>query len=155
MDQQYDSSLDTVSHIRRVQTVIGEFCMRLTLRGILHDESKLKDPEKTYIDAFAVRLRDAVYQSEEYKAALSEIQPALAHHYACNTHHPEHFDDGVAGMSLLDLVEMFSDWLSSAERQRDGDIRRSIEINRRRFNLDDQLVRIFQNTVDELSHSIV
>ena len=30
------------------------------------------------------------YGSDEYKACLTEMKPALDHHYAANRHHPEH-----------------------------------------------------------------
>jgi len=52
----------------------------------------------------------------------------------------------VSRMNLLDLIEMFIDWVASSRRHADGDIGRSIEVNRERFGMSDQLVRIFQNT---------
>jgi hypothetical protein len=50
-------------------------------------------------------------------------------------------------MDLLDLVEMFFDWKAATERTKDGDIRKSVEINSTRFNLSPQLVNIFNNTI--------
>ena len=46
----------------------------------------------------------------------------------------------------LDVVEMFCDWKAATERHADGNLERSIEINRERFKMSDQLVAIFQNT---------
>jgi len=37
------------------------------------------------------KLAGSTYGSEEYKAFLGQMKPALDHHYAVNDHHPEHF----------------------------------------------------------------
>ena len=71
---------------------------------------------------------------------------ALDHHYANNGHHPEHYPNGVNDMTLYDIVEMFMDWVAAGERHADGNIYKSIEHNKVRFNLDPQLVNIFTNT---------
>lgn len=42
------------------------------------------------------------------------------------------------------------DWKAATERHADGDILKSLEINRVRFGISDQLAQILQNTVDEL-----
>lgn len=54
---------------------------------------------------------------------------------------------GLHGMSLLDLVEMLCDWKAATLRHADGDIRRSIEINQKRFGYSDELKQIFLNTL--------
>lgn len=53
----------------------------------------------------------------------------------------------VTRMNLFDLLEMLCDWLAATKRHADGDIQKSIEINRDRFNLSPQLVQIIRNTV--------
>lgn len=78
---------------------------------------------------------------------LAEIKPALEHHYANNTHHPEFYPDGIRGMSLLDLVEMLCDWKAATLRHADGDIRKSIEINQSRFKYSDELKQVLLNTL--------
>ena len=89
---------------------------------------------------------------DEYKAALAELKPALDHHYAANSHHPEHYAIGVDGMSLFDVLEMLLDWKAATERMKNGgDIRRSLEINRDRFKLTPQLESILANTIRELN----
>lgn len=74
------------------------------------------------------------------------MEPALDHHYANNSHHPQHYENGVDGMDLFDIVEMFFDWKAAGERTKDGDIFKSININKERFGLSEQLVKIFENT---------
>lgn len=58
--------------------------------------------------------------------------------------------NGMAGMSLLDLVEMLADWKAATERHDTGDIDRSIDINSERFGYDEMLRSIFHNTVREM-----
>jgi len=41
---------------------------------------------------------------------------------------------------------MLCDWKASSERQKDGNLLKSIEQNASRFNYDDQLKQIFINT---------
>lgn len=86
------------------------------------------------------------YGSDEYKKCLQAIKPALDHHYANNSHHPEHYKQGIDDMDLLDLVEMLADWKAASERHNDGNILKSIEINGKRFEMSPQLIRIFENT---------
>ena len=91
-------------------------------------------------------LADTPYNSEEYKAHLAALKPALDHHYANSRHHPEHFANGINDMNLIDIVEMLCDWKASSERQKDGNLLKSIEQNANRFNYDNQLKQIFINT---------
>ena len=74
---------------------------------------------------------------------------ALKHHYAANSHHPEHYENGIDGMTLIDVLEMLCDWKAATERHADGDIMRSLEVNRERFGISDQLANILANTVRE------
>jgi hypothetical protein len=56
------------------------------------------------------------------------------------------------GMSLIDLLELICDWKASSMRHSDGDIKKSIEINQKRFNYDDTLKQILLNTVSFLDN---
>jgi hypothetical protein len=71
----------------------------------------------------------------------------LAHHYAANAHHPEHHVNGIAGMTLIDLVEMLCDWKAAGQRHANGSIEKSLAVNRERFAIGDQLQAILVNTV--------
>lgn len=144
-----DSTVATLKHSRRVDVLLMELMWEIGLRVTQHDASKLEDPEKTTFDTYSPLLRDCTYGSDEYKGYLEAMKPALAHHYANNRHHPEHFENGVAGMTLVDLVEMLADWKAATERHADGDLERSLEINRERFGMSDQLVSILRNTAVE------
>lgn len=145
-----DSTQDTKDHIHNVQSQIAEIRNRLEYRAIVHDASKLEEPEKSGFDALMGRLSSAVYGSDEYKAALAEAKLTIEHHYAANTHHPEHWPNGIDGMSLLDIVEMFCDWKAAGERTKGGSLEQSLRVNKERFAISDQLAMIFENTRKEL-----
>lgn len=151
METKYDSRADTLAHIDRVRELIDECIDRFSDRATNHDESKLQEPEKSVFDECTAKLKAMAYGSDEYKAALAELKPALDHHYAANSHHPEHYLNGVFGMSLFDLLEMLMDWKAATERMKGGgDIHRSLEINTERFKLSPQLVAILGNTIREM-----
>ena len=142
----YDSTADTLNHIGKVRARLQECIGQLEARSWTHDSSKLEEPEKSAYDVATPKLKGLTYGSDEYKANVAELGAALKHHYAANSHHPEHYPNGIDGMSLFDVVEMFCDWKAATERHADGDMQRSIEVNRDRFAMSGQLCSIFENT---------
>ena len=141
-----ECQVETQKHIERVRHYIRLFTDKLTTRGVNHDHCKLESPE---IESFAEHteaLATTGYATPEYQKHMAAMKPALDHHYAQSRHHPEHFDDGILGMNLIDLCEMFCDWKAATERHNDGNLLKSIQINAQRFGYDDQLKRIFLNT---------
>lgn len=148
----YDSKKDTLLHIKRVAQLLTEAAAELIRRANVHDNSKLESPEKEFFDEYTPKLAASTYGSDEYKGFLKELQVGLKHHYENNSHHPEHYPDGVNGMDLFDLMEMFFDWKAAGERHNDGNIYKSININKDRFQLSDQVASIFQNTALRLGY---
>ena len=148
----YDSKTDTLLHIKRVAELLGEAATELLERAAVHDNSKLEDPEKELFDKFTPKLKGSTYGSEGYQELLDGLKPALDHHYANNSHHPEHYKNGINDFNLFDLIEMFFDWRAASERHDDGDIYKSIQHNKKRFNMSDQLVSIFVNTAKKLGY---
>lgn len=143
----YDSKADTLQHIKRVNELLTIAATTLLGRAIKHDQSKLESPEKEMFDQATEGLRGLTYGSPEYKESLKAIKPALDHHYAHNSHHPEHYNEGVNGMDLFDVLEMLLDWKAAGERHADGDIMKSLEINKERFGISKQLAQIMENTI--------
>lgn len=137
---------DTWRHINRVQQLMSKVVAELIQRMVNHDQSKLEHPEVEYFAEYTHLLRESTYGSEEHKKLCQKLQPALEHHYANNSHHPEHFKCGINDMTLIDLLEMIVDWKAASERHNDGNILKSIEINGNRFNISPQLIQIFENT---------
>lgn len=193
IEDKYDSREDTMAHIQRVAELVRKCEDILEGRAMLHDASKLESPEKELFDEMTPLLKNSTYGSDKYKMFLEMLKPALDHHYAANSHHPEHYplwkcsacnrvfgesavqpaDDGIRicpqccsegtcyevvldphisvdGMSLLDLLEMLCDWKAAGERHADGSIEKSLQINKKRFAISDQLNAILRNTAIEL-----
>ena len=146
---EYDSTKDTMGHKEKVKKFMNVCIDDLVMRAENHDNSKLESPEKEYFDEYSPKLKDITYCSESYKKCLDGLKPALDHHYKVSSHHPEHYENGVNGMTLVDLIELICDWKASSMRHEDGDINKSIEVNKDRFKLSDQLVDILKNTVKE------
>jgi hypothetical protein len=145
---------DTFRHIERVRNLLNACVVDLLKRAENHDQSKLEAPEVAAFTEYTPKLATCTYGSDQYKGYLAAIKPALDHHYANNSHHPEHYKNGVDDMNLLDIVEMLCDWKAASERHNDGNIRKSIEINANRFGLSPQMVKILENTADVMFGSV-
>ncbi len=141
---------ETRKHIARVNQLLHLVIKKLLDRGVMHDASKLEEPEAETFERVTGRLSDLQYGSDDYNSCLEEMKPALDHHYARNRHHPQHFPNGVTDMTLIDIVEMVCDWKASSERQNDGNILKSIQHNSERFSIDHQMTQILINTVNAL-----
>ena len=156
-EQEKITNFETLQHIIHVRNFLDKIIIELLNRGELHDNSKLEEPELATFVEYTPKLAQSTYGSEKYiQQNLKEMKTALVHHYAGNRHHPEHFKEEadatlrqtpVNCMNLVDIVEMLCDWKAATMRHDDGDIMKSIEINRKRFLLSDQLVCILKNTV--------
>ena len=118
------------------------------LRGNLHDQSKFEDveflPYSEVIDEFA----KYPYGSPERDKLYASIKPASEHHFKNNRHHPEYFSNGIEGMNLVDLIEMLVDWKSATQNHPaiPGDLKKSIEIASKKYNISPQLTRVLYNT---------
>lgn len=139
---------DTKEHIQLVRQFMISFAEQLAYRSLMHDRTKLENPEMDIFIKYTPELDNCVYGSEEYKKHLKKVQVALSHHYTHNSHHPEHYPDGINGMDLLDIVEMFCDWLASSLRHQGGNIYRSIEVNKNRFEYSNDLKDILVNSIE-------
>jgi len=146
-----EARLATIEHIKRVGHFLNVVAGELRRRATLHDATKLQSPEFEMFAGNTGQLNGLTYGSDEYEAQRKKmLGEALGHHYENNRHHPEHFEQGVDDMTLIDLMEMFCDWKAATERHADGDIFKSIEHNTGRFGLSEQLAQILRNTVKEL-----
>lgn len=139
----YDCTADVLEHKRKVTRHLNDFAANLIQRATVHDDSKLESPEKEMFDQWTPELKTRTFGTEYYKAALDAMGPGIQHHYAVNDHHPEHYENGVEGMNLFALVEMYCDWCAAAEGK---GVPLDLEAAAKRFNLSPQLVSIFRNT---------
>ena len=146
-------SFETLKHIRQVTTLLNKIIVELLFRADIHDQSKLEEPELSTFLKYTPKLADSIYGSEEYNSFLKSMSSALEHHYSHNRHHPEYFKNAskeksyIDSMNLIDIIEMLCDWKAASMRHKEGDIMRSIAINKERFGISDQLESILKNTV--------
>lgn len=143
--EQKATNFDTMRHIERVRNLLNEVIRELLNRAENHDQSKLESPEVELFTEYTPKLANCTYGSKEYDEFKKAMKPALDHHYANNSHHPEHHKNGIKDMNLMDLIEMFVDWKAASERHNDGNILKSIEINSARFGMSQELTTIFEN----------
>ena len=145
-----DTEAATLKHIDSVQRFMSLCLTDMLERMEHHDRSKLESPEVEGFAEYTERLAASTYGSDEYKKMLEDMKPFLDHHYSKNRHHPEWHKNGINDMTLVDLIEVLCDWQSAVLRHNNGDIMKSIEINKERFGMSDQLVQIFKNTINFL-----
>ena len=145
------AELVTRKHIMRVQELMGDVACDIIRRGVEHDRSKFETVEleplqkmQDLIDAEG----QAPYGSDEYKRRTALLGPMIEHHRANNSHHPEYYEDGIAGMSLLDLIEMICDWKAASERGEESAINLTHSIEH--HGIDPQLAQILKNTAEVL-----
>ena len=144
-----DSRIQTKKHKQIVHQLIMNVINELLIRSYNHDNSKLVEPEVSYFDELTPLLSSSTYGSEEYYSFLEKLKPALDHHYKEYRHHPEHFENKCSDMNIIDVLEMFIDWKASTMRHENGDISKSIEINKNRFDLDNvSLYDILKNSIN-------
>ena len=139
----------TRKHMQRVSELLGDAAIEIIRRGQKHDLSKLEPVEMEPLQ----RMQDLIdkegqapYGSAEYKRRTALLGGMIAHHHANNSHHPEHYENGVSGMDLFDLIEMFFDGKAASERGEESSI--SISASVERFGISEQLATILRNTAD-------
>jgi hypothetical protein len=141
-----DFAEQTRAHIGQVAARLDAVCRELRARGEVHDQSKFGEEERPWYEAVIPRLKGLKWGTLQYAEAIQALGPALGHHYAHNRHHPEHYENGARGMDLIDLIEMYCDWSAATLRNETGDLRRSIEINCKKYGMEGPLRDILLNT---------
>jgi hypothetical protein len=144
-----DSTPEVFRHNRAVSRILIQIALRLFFEGVVHDKDKLFTGIKEVWDRFTPR-KKLVYGSREYYEHLAGMDPARQEHYRLADHHPEHFPNGVNGMTLVGLCVYFADNVDTCRQHGDGNIANSFRINERRHKYGKVLEDIFINTAREL-----
>lgn len=135
-----------VPHKQAVFEQMQMFANGLMIRAQIHDESKMTEPELSGFAEDYGLLKTLEFGSADWRLAMSKLKPIIEAHYNNNDHHPEHFDNGVNGMHLIQLIEMLADWYAASSTTKDGNIERSIRVGIERFGIGSQLADIIWNT---------
>ena len=139
--------LKAMQHIEKVRNYLNMVAKDFLDRGEKHDQSKLIPPEDKYLDYHSQNVDKVKYGTKQYYDFINTMKDGATAHYKHNSHHPEHYKNGINGMNLFDLLEMVCDWKVASSTYANGNIKRSLEINRKRHNIDKQLFNILCNTV--------
>lgn len=137
---------EVMEHKMKVQIMMDKLSREFLTRGRRHDNSKLKSPEKEIYSEHHERLRVAKYGTPEYKGVMEKIKPAVQHHYADNDHHPEHFNDGIFDMNLIQITEMLVDWVAVAN-EKGTDIIDDLPTLMENHGIPENYYMIFKNTI--------
>lgn len=130
--------------------VRGVLFQSLNARAREHDHSKLRTPEREIFARVTPEIRGLTYGTEKYDESLQMLGPALEHHYWANRHHPEHFDNQIWDMNLIDVLEMLCDWFADQQRHDDGNVFQSLGENVCRFGLPARFACLASNTLYSL-----
>lgn len=136
---------DLHKHKLVLKALLYNLANQLKERADKHDDSKYEKEEKDVFESIDnIKREDFDTYEQYYNCTKPLIQKALDHHYANNRHHPEHFENGVNDMNLLDVLEMVVDWDTSAScRGTELDTNYSFK----RFKIEPQLQKIILNTL--------
>lgn len=146
----FDSTLQTDYHRIAVYVIFATMILPvLYKKALLHDRSKIQEPEKSHYDKFIPLLRTAKYGTPEYEEIRKQMREEGGdHHNKNNRHHPEYFGEkGITGMNLLDLMEMVVDWFA-ASLLSDTSFLDGLEGNCKKYGIPDELKQIIINTYD-------
>lgn len=147
-DEHKIAHYDTWLHIHEVRKNINKIMVMLGDRALKHDISKMMDHVEMAIFAeFAKNLGNIEYGTTEYEENLKKLAPAIEQHHRANRHHPEFHRDGINSMNLVDIIEMVCDWKAATLRSKKGDIYKSLDVQKERFKMSDQLYTILRNTI--------
>ena len=137
-----DLTLNVMNHRAILMKYAHNFIVRLLNRVNTHDDSKLREPELSLFSSNAREFYEGkTYYDESYIELKKSVEIAIQNHYAHNRHHPEHFEDGINDMNILDILEMLLDWIASNDKY-DNNIENVVEmlaIQKERFHISDQL----------------
>jgi hypothetical protein len=133
-----------------VMYYVIRICVALLRRGILHDLSKYYLDEAESYNRWITATAGLTYGTPEYnKVRLSFVADDRLH-YSRNRHHPGYYEDGIKGMTPLDLIEMVCDWMAASRRGGGRDIITSISVNKNNFGYDDTLEKKLISDVTEI-----
>ena len=152
MNPQEQKTLEVINaHRLRVFNLMSRLSQEVMRRGNNHDETKLGPEELPYYVATINEFEQHTYGTDGYHKAKESLGEAVVHHYKHNRHHPEHFDNGIEGMNLIDLLEMLADWKSATQNhpEKPGNMGISLATAIGKYKISPQLTQILLNTISD------
>lgn len=139
---------ETMEHKTRVSIMLTRISKDLVRRGKIHDNSKFKSPEREIYNMNHEKLQQVKFGTDEYDKLMNgEMAVAIDHHYKENDHHPEHFEDGVVNMNLVQILEMLAD-INAVADAKGTDVIKTLPEFMRKKNIPENFYTIFRNTLE-------
>lgn len=142
-----DTESYILNHIKKVQNKICKLIVALSIRLQEHDKSKLEEPEFSLWKKIDEEPRYP-YGSKKYKEKIERYHELFEMHYNKNPHHPEHFQNGISDMTIIDLAEMLCDWISYKDNIRVTEAIDMVEKQSKRFGYSDEIKDMLINTLN-------
>jgi hypothetical protein len=150
----FDSRIDTSDHIRKVAVLLHVVAKELMDRADGHDASKLIEPEVSGFNQSQKDWRVSPMALMSIGQGLRLISRSLSITTKGIVTILSSMLMGWHDMTLVDLIEMIVDWEASARRNPRGRAIDVIDMQQKRFNLDDQLTAVIKNTLTWISMRI-
>ena len=136
-------------HIGLVSSYLRRLAYALEERADIHDLSKFSGEEFAGFVEINRIARTCAFGSPEYKRSI-QGNNTVSLHYSHSSHHPEHYENGITDMSLIDLIEMVTDWKAASITYGQTSLQESLEIQVKRFNLGAKDLHLIELVLNEL-----
>ena len=137
-----------VKHKKSVKKRMLYLAEEIAKRAEKHDDSKLRPPEVNWLIQMDKEPR-VEYGSPEYFEKMKRWDKFFKHHYKNNSHHPAHYNEqGIYGMTIVDLVEMMCDVISYVSELHVYQAAKIIKEQKERFDIDEGITQILINTLN-------
>lgn len=148
-EKKYDCATETKKHAKVIQRVSKPLIDDLISRFENHDKSKLSSPELECYNKYVPVLKTVNYGTPAYfEIRQNMLDEGLRHHYEMNRHHPEHFKNGIEGMTLVDIFEFFCDtYVDSLDS--DNSYEKEFNKSCEKYHINGTLKKILLNTYEE------
>jgi len=137
-----------LEHKKKVKDRMLFLAKEIIKRAEEHDDSKLKQPEINWLIEMDKEPK-VEYGTPEYFEKIKRWDKFFKHHYKNNKHHPAHYNEqGVYGMTIVDLVEMMCDVISYIKELHVYQASKIIKEQKERFDIDEGIAQILINTLN-------
>ncbi len=148
IDQQTLKTVEgIVEHKKKVGRALRQLAGELEKRAEHHDDSKLMFPELLWLVEMDRDNEKIPYGTKEYLERRDKYKEFFNHHYQFNSHHPEHHQNGVKDMDLVDLVELVVDWCSYSKGLSVNEALDLVDKQAKRFDFGEEMSDVFKNTL--------
>ena len=132
-------------HIVTVQKYLNRLSQELQRRALEHDLSKFSKGEFSgFVEV------NRIAKEHPYPSPSLKDNKTIALHFSRNRHHPEYHTNGIADMSLLDIVEMAIDWKAASETYGNNDLKAVLAKQQERFTMSDRHMWLIELILKEL-----